>query len=100
MSITAKVIFNRIPRPQYNYRYFGKSNWARLYNEHSANIACCFNFIDSKEYFDGESAEVELEFFEDEQAAKFLTLGSAFTLNILDLEIAQGVIVELPDGLN
>ncbi|WP_144391795.1 hypothetical protein [Pleionea sediminis] len=93
MSILAKITFQKIPRPPYGYRYYGKVNWVRVYSEHFENVACVFSFFDEREYYDEEVAEVELRFHEDEPSIYYLTSGYEFSMFILDVEIAKGVIV-------
>lgn len=93
MSILAKIIFQKIPRPPHGYRYFGKGNWVRVCSEHFSNVACVFGFLDEKEYYDEEVAEVELGVHEGEPSVSYLTPGYEFSMFILDVEIAKGVIV-------
>jgi len=93
LSIIAKVTFSNIPRPPYPYRYFGKGNWVRMHSEDFTNVACVFGFLDDKEYFDGDTTEVVLGFYDDEPNLKHIEIGYKFSMFILDLEIATGEIV-------
>ena len=93
MTIIAKITFLKIPRPPHGYRYLGKSNWVRMYSEHISNVACMFGFLDENEYYDGDTIEVELNFYEGESSVDLLVPEYEFSFFILDLEIAKGVIV-------
>jgi len=93
VALIAKITFLKIPRPPHGYRYLGKNNWVRIYGEGVSNVACMFNFMDDKEYYDEDTTEVELVFFEGEPAVRKLVPEYTFSFYILNLEIAKGVIL-------
>jgi len=93
VAVIAKITFLKIPRPPHGYRYLGKGNWVRMYGEGISNVACMFGFKDDKEYYDGDTTEVELDFYDGEPSVNLLVPEYTFSFYILDLEIAKGVIL-------
>ncbi|WP_124916993.1 hypothetical protein [Alteromonas flava] len=94
MNIIAKITFLKIPRPPHGYRYFGKQVWMRMDTTDFKDLACYLSFLDDKEYYDGDTTEVFLGFYEGETKSSF-TEGLEFSLRILDLQVAKGVIVNV-----
>jgi hypothetical protein len=93
VAVIAKITFLKIPRPPHGYRYLDKGNWVRMYGEGISNVACMFGFLDDKEYYDGDTTEVELDFYDGEPSVDLLVPEYTFSFYILDLEIAKGVIL-------
>ena len=58
------------------------------------DLACYLSFLDDKEYYDGDTTEVFLGFYEEETKSLF-NEGLAFSLRILDLKVAKGIIVNV-----
>jgi|GEM_PF-6417067 len=59
------------------------------------DLACYLSFLDDKEYFDGDTTEVLLGFYEGEPNSSCFTNGVEFSLRILDLQVAIGVVVNV-----
>jgi len=90
LSVEAEINFLAIERPPHNYRYFGKNCWVRIETSTFSNIACLIVFPDDKEYFDGDTVLVNLEFYPDEPHIEQLTSGVEFKLSVVGLNIASG----------
>lgn len=66
LTITAKITFLTIPRPPYGYRYFGHNCWMRMDSAKFTDLACALSFEEGNEFFDGDTADVELVFYNGE----------------------------------
>ena len=93
LSVEAEINFLIIERPPHNYRYFGKGCWVRIETRTFSNVACLIEFPDDKEYFDGDTVIVNLEFYPDEQHIEQLTSGVDFKLSLVGLNIASGIVL-------
>lgn len=54
------------------------------------DLACALSFDKGKEFFDGDTAEVELVFYKGEQQVELIKEGMQFNLRVLDLKVAAG----------
>ena len=90
LTITAKITFLTIPRPPYGYRYFGSNCWMRMDSSKFTDLACALSFEKGKEFFDGDTANVELVFYNGESLIESFEEGMQFDLRVLDLKVAEG----------
>ena len=93
MSVEVEVNFSTIERPPHNYRYFGKGCWVRIETNTFSNVACLIEFPDDKEYFDGDTVIVNLEFYPDEPHIAQLKSGIEFNLSIVGVNVASGKVL-------
>ena len=93
VSVEVEVNFSTIERPPHNYRYFGKGCWVRIETSTFSNVACLIVFPDNKEYFDGDTVIVNLEFYPDEPHIEQLISGVEFKLSIVGVNVATGKVL-------
>ncbi len=59
------------------------------------DLACALSFDEGKEFFDGDTADVELVFYNGEPLVESFEEGMQFDLRVLDLKVAEGTLTNV-----
>lgn len=59
------------------------------------DLACALSFEEGKEFYDGETADVELVFYNGEPLVESFEEGMQFDLRVLDLKVAAGTVTNV-----
>ena len=62
----------------------------RMDSSKFTDLACALSFEEGKEFLDGDTADVELIFYNGEPLIESFVEGMQFDLRILDLKVAEG----------